>query len=249
MAVYRCVAEGVTNALRHARATHIEVRVCDEGDHVLVDVVDDGAGGPVVAGVGLSSLAQRAESLGGCLERHPGRPTRDPPAPAAAGTPGGDRVIGVIVVDDHPVVLTGLAALIQSDPQLALAGTARSVTEARALDPDTEPAVAVLDLQLPDGDGITLGTDLKQRWPELRVLILTMNADEATVIRSLASGLDGYLLKDADPEDVLAALHSAASGALVVGRGASAAVVAAAASAPRSDALAASTRGTSRSSS
>ena len=137
-----------------------------------------------------------------------------------------------------PVVLAGLAALIQSDPQLALAGTARSFTEARELVPDMEPAVAVLDLQLPDGDGITLGVDLKKRWPELRVLILTMNADEATVIRSLASGLDGYLLKDADPEDVLAALHSAASGALVVGRGASAAVVAAAASAPRSDALA-----------
>jgi DNA-binding NarL/FixJ family response regulator len=70
------------------------------------------------------------------------------------------------------------------------------------------------------------------------VLILTMNADEATVIRSLASGLDGYLLKDADPEDFLAAVHSAASGALVVGRGASAVVVAAAASAPRQDALA-----------
>jgi DNA-binding NarL/FixJ family response regulator len=147
-------------------------------------------------------------------------------------------MIGVLVVDDHPVVLAGLAALIQSDPQLALAGTARSFTEARELDLDIEPAVAVLDLQLPDGDGITLGVDLKQRWPELRVLILTMNADEATVIRSLASGLDGYLLKDADPEDVLAALHSAASGALVVGRGASAAVVAAAVSAPRNDALA-----------
>jgi DNA-binding NarL/FixJ family response regulator len=59
------------------------------------------------------------------------------------------------------------------------------------------------------------------------------------VIQSLASGLDGYLLKDADPEDVLAAIHSAAGGSLVVGRGASAVVVAAAPSAPRTDALAA----------
>ena len=108
-------------------------------------------------------------------------------------------MISVLVVDDHPVVLTGLAALVGSDPQLSLVGTARSVTEARELDPDPAPAVAVLDLQLPDGDGISLGIDLKRRWPDLRVLILTMNADEATVIRSLASGLDGYLLKDADP--------------------------------------------------
>lgn len=147
-------------------------------------------------------------------------------------------MIGVLVVDDHPVVLTGLAALIGSDPQLSVVGTARSVTAARELLDSIEPTVAILDLQLPDGDGISLGIELKGRWPSTRVLILTMHADDATVIRSLASGLDGYLLKDADPEDVLAAVHSAAGGSLVVGRSVSAVVVAAAASAPRTDALA-----------
>lgn len=145
----------------------------------------------------------------------------------------------VLVVDDHPVVLAGLAALVESDPQLSLVGTARSVEAALALPSELAPMVAILDLQLPDGDGITLGTELKQRWPELQVLILTMHAGEAEVMRSLAMGLNGYLLKDADPEEVLAAVHSAASGALVLGRGASAAVVAAAAAAPRTDALAA----------
>lgn len=147
-------------------------------------------------------------------------------------------MITVLLVDDHPVVLTGLAALIDSDAQLSVVGTARSAAEARDLPVDLEPRVAVLDLQLPDGDGISLGTELKHRWPELRVLILTMHADEATVIQSLASGLDGYLLKDADPEDVLAAVHSAAGGAMVVGRSVSGYVAAAAASAPRTDALA-----------
>ncbi len=145
--------------------------------------------------------------------------------------------IGVLIVDDHPVVLTGLAALIASDSGLSVVGTARSCAAARDLPEDVVPDVAVLDLQLPDGDGIALGAELKQRWPGMRVLILTMHAAEATVIESLASGLDGYLLKDADPEDVLAAVHSAAGGALVVGRGAAAAVVAAASSAPRTDAL------------
>jgi DNA-binding NarL/FixJ family response regulator len=148
-------------------------------------------------------------------------------------------VISVLVVDDHPIVLTGLVALIASDPELDVVGTARSAGEARALPEDPEPAVAVLDLQLPDGDGIALGVELRGRWPDLRVLILTMHADESTVIRSLASGLSGYLLKDADPEDVLAAVHSAARGSVVVGRGATNAVVAAATSAPRTDALAA----------
>ena len=152
-------------------------------------------------------------------------------------TPREGMSIGVLVVDDHPVVLTGLAALISSDPGLRVVGTARSCTAARELPDDVTPDVAVLDLQLPDGDGIALGAELKRRWPGLRVLILTMHAGEATVIESLASGLDGYLLKDADPEDVLAAVHSAAGGSLVVGKGAAAAVVAAAVSAPRTDAL------------
>jgi DNA-binding NarL/FixJ family response regulator len=148
-------------------------------------------------------------------------------------------MIDVLVVDDHPIVLAGLSALIGSDPQLSVVGTAGSAAEARRLVGQIEPAVAVLDLQLPDGDGIALGMELKQSWPALRVLILTMHADESTVIQSLASGLDGYLLKDADPEDVLSAVHSAAGGSMVVGRSVSGFVVAAAASAPRTDALAA----------
>jgi DNA-binding NarL/FixJ family response regulator len=96
----------------------------------------------------------------------------------------------------------------------------------------------VVDLALPDGDGIELGATLKRTWPGVRVVVLTMHADDRAVIRSLSAGLDGYLLKDSDPEDLLAAIHTAARGALVLGRGASDAVVAAAASAPRTDALA-----------
>lgn len=148
-------------------------------------------------------------------------------------------MIKVLAVDDHPVVLAGLEALIGSDPGMTVVASAHSAAEVRRLGDEAEPHVAVLDLQLPDGDGISLGIELKRRWPAVRVLILTMHADEATVMQSLASGLDGYLLKDADPEDVLAAVHSAAGGSLVVSRSVSAVVVAAAASAPRTDAVAA----------
>lgn len=143
----------------------------------------------------------------------------------------------VLLVDDHPIVLSGLAALVESEAGLELVGTAGSVAEALAV--DREPDVAVVDLQLPDGDGIELGQRLKERWPALHVLMLTMHADDHAVLRSLRCGLDGYLLKDSDPGEILTALHSAARGAMVVGRGASVAVTAAAARHPRSEALAA----------
>jgi DNA-binding NarL/FixJ family response regulator len=145
-------------------------------------------------------------------------------------------MIGVLLVDDHPIVLSGLAALVQSDDGLELTGTARSVAEAQAV--AVIPDVALVDLELPDGDGITLGASLKAQWPAVRVVVLTMHADDQAVVRSIGAGLDGYLLKDADPEDILAAIHTVAGGTMVLGRGATAAVVAAAAIAPRTDGLA-----------
>jgi DNA-binding NarL/FixJ family response regulator len=145
-------------------------------------------------------------------------------------------VTKVMVVDDHPIVLAGLSALIESDSELELVAAAR--TAAEALIVSTEPDIAVLDLHLPDSDGISLGATLKRRWPQLRVVVFTMHADDQSVLRSLGSGLDGYLLKDSDPDDVLAAIHSAARGTLVLGRGAQAAIVAAATAAPPPAALA-----------
>jgi DNA-binding NarL/FixJ family response regulator len=146
-------------------------------------------------------------------------------------------MIKVMIVDDHPIVLSGLTALVESDPGLELVAAARSAAD--ALTVTAEPDVTLLDLHLPDGDGISLGGTLKRRWPRLRVVVFTMHADDQFVVRSLGSGLDGYLLKDSDPDDVLAAIHSAARGSLVIGRGAQAAVVAAAAAAPPPGALAA----------
>ena len=143
----------------------------------------------------------------------------------------------VLLVDDHPIVLSGLSALVESEDGLELVAAVRTAAEARAV--SSEPDVAVIDLELPDGDGIELGAALKRAWSALRVIVFTMHADDRAVIRCLGAGLDGYLLKDSDPEDVLAAIHTAARGSLVLGKGASGAVVAAAASAPRTDALAA----------
>lgn len=75
VAVYRSVAEGLTNALRHARATRIDVTVRSIAGRAVVDVADDGVGGVIVPGVGLSSLRQRADTLGGCLELAPTEPS------------------------------------------------------------------------------------------------------------------------------------------------------------------------------
>jgi DNA-binding NarL/FixJ family response regulator len=148
-------------------------------------------------------------------------------------------VTTVVVVDDHPVVLAGLTAMFEAAEDLDPVGAAGSVAEAMALDLAEPPDVCVVDLRLPDGDGITLATRLKERWPGTRTLVLTMDSDPSSVIRGLGHGIDGYLLKDSDPGELLSAVRAAAAGTLVLGRGASAHVAAAAAALPPTEPLAA----------
>lgn len=147
-------------------------------------------------------------------------------------------MIGVVVVDDHPIVLAGLSALVDADPQMAVVGTAGTATEALKLPDHLSPDVCVLDLNLPDGDGVTLGLRLRERWPATRLVILTMAREPATVLRSLAQGVDSYLVKDAPPEELLGAIRATAAGAVVLSAGASASVRVAASSVPDVDVLA-----------
>lgn len=146
------------------------------------------------------------------------------------------RVMRVLVVDDHPVVLAGLTALIDAADDLSVCGAAKTVADVRVIvdagHVDPPPDVCVVDLQLPDGNGISLGGILKAQWPSTRVLILTMSQDPGAIVRSLGTGLDGYLLKDCDPHELLAAIRTVATGATVLGSGTSAPIVAASSAVP-----------------
>ncbi len=147
-------------------------------------------------------------------------------------------MIRVVLVDDHPVVLTGLSALVEADPGLEVVGVAEDVATALALPDDPAPDVCVLDLHLPDGDGVSLGLRLRERWPRTRLLILTMSREPATVLRSLADGVDSYVLKDSPPQELLGAIRATAGGAMVLSPGASASVRVVASTVPDTDPLA-----------
>ncbi len=133
----------------------------------------------------------------------------------------------VLVVDDHPVVLAGLTAMIDATDDLEVVGSATTVEGAMGLSVDLAPTPACWTSSSPDGDGIALGIAAKKRWPGTRVLLLTMSADPAAVMRSLSADLDGYVLKDADPSELFSAIRSAAAGAVVLGRAASCSTISA----------------------
>lgn len=123
----------------------------------------------------------------------------------------------VLVVDDHPVVRRGIVALLESLPWTAPPVEAATVADARRLATTERPSLAVVDVGLPDGDGIDLVAELAVISPGCRALVLTMDGSAQTAQRALAAGAAGYLAKDADPQLVVDAVTTIASGGLVLG--------------------------------
>lgn len=123
----------------------------------------------------------------------------------------------VLLVDDHPLVLSGLSAILAGEPGVAVAATARDAASAMALVKPGAFDVAVVDLRLPDVDGAQLCRRLLLADPRLRVVVLTMHAGENLVRSALAAGASGYVLKDADPDEVVDTIRQVARGNLVLG--------------------------------
>ncbi|MFT3876465.1 MAG: response regulator transcription factor [Propioniciclava sp.] len=123
----------------------------------------------------------------------------------------------VMVVDDHPVVRRGLVALLGTEPWVERVLEADSVAGAERLAAEHPVRLAVVDVGLTDGDGIELTRRLRASHPQLSVLVLTMTADPDLARAALAAGGSGFLVKETDPDILLAALRTVRDGGLVVG--------------------------------
>jgi DNA-binding NarL/FixJ family response regulator len=125
--------------------------------------------------------------------------------------------IGLIVADDHPVFRQGFAALLASIEEVEVLGTAADGAEALALTEALRPQVVVMDVQMPGLDGIEATRRLATSHPEVGVLVLTMSEDDGTIFDAIRAGARGYLLKGAEPEEVVRAVTTVAAGGLVFG--------------------------------
>lgn len=124
--------------------------------------------------------------------------------------------ISILVVDDHAVVRAGLRTLIQSDPSLRIAGEAAGGLEAISLVEKLHPDVVVLDLSMPDMDGILVTKKLHAKYPDMRILILTVHEDEAMLREAIRSGASGYILKHAAEKELIEAIRRILGGEMYV---------------------------------
>ena len=121
-------------------------------------------------------------------------------------------MIRVLVADDHAVVRRGLATLLATAPDLELVGAAGDGAEAVRLAVDAGADVVVMDLSMPVVDGVAATRELASRAPSCRVLVLTSFSDQARVSDALHAGADGYLLKHAEPEEILDGIREVVRG-------------------------------------
>ncbi|MFW6694131.1 response regulator [Streptomyces sp. MAR4 CNX-425] len=120
--------------------------------------------------------------------------------------------IRVFLVDDHEVVRRGLRDLLDAEPGIEVAGEAGTFAQALARGPALRPDVAVLDVRLPDGDGIGVCRELRSRMPGLACLMLTSFDDDDALLDAIMAGASGYVLKQIKGGDLVSAVRTVASG-------------------------------------
>ncbi len=118
----------------------------------------------------------------------------------------------VLLVDDHQLIRSGLALMLEPCEDLEVVGQAANGAEALELVPDTTPDVVLMDLSMPVMDGVQATRVIRSQFPDVAVVVLTSFADQSRVSEALAAGAVGYLLKDSDPRDLIAGIRSAAAG-------------------------------------
>ncbi|MEV5973033.1 response regulator transcription factor [Streptomyces sp. NPDC051921] len=126
--------------------------------------------------------------------------------------PAAETRTRVFLVDDHEVVRRGLRDLIDDEPDMEVVGEASTADHALARGPALRPDVAVLDVRLPDGDGISVCRELRSRMPGLACLMLTSFDDEDALIDAIMAGAAGYVLKQIKGSDLVSAVRTVATG-------------------------------------
>src|SRR5271154_244148 len=120
--------------------------------------------------------------------------------------------IRVFLLDDHEVVRRGIRDVLETEPDIVVVGEAGTAAEAIARVPALKPDVAILDVRLPDDDGVSVCRELRSRLPELACLMLTSFGDDEALLSAIMAGASGYLLKQVRGSDIVGAVRTVAAG-------------------------------------
>ncbi|MGM1048481.1 MAG: response regulator [Bacillota bacterium] len=204
MTLYRCLQESLTNSVRHGQATIIEVSLQFEPQQTRLEVKDNGSGSAMIQeGFGLTAMKERAFSLQGQISIY------SEPGDGTAVTCSLPRhtelqgeVIKLLLVDNEPFIRESLKVILESEKDLSVVGSAASGEEALELCGKFEPDLVLMDLDMPEMDGVAAMRIIKEQRPHIRVVILTNFQQKEKAVEAMRSGADGYLLKVMEPREL-----------------------------------------------
>jgi DNA-binding NarL/FixJ family response regulator len=124
----------------------------------------------------------------------------------------GQRRIGVFLLDDHEIVRRGVKELLEIEPDIVVVGEAGTAESALARIPALQPDVAVLDVRLPGGDGVSVCREIRSKMPEVACLMLTSFGDDEALFDAIMAGAAGYVLKQIRGTDLVGAVRALAAG-------------------------------------
>lgn len=241
--VLRIIQEALNNVRKHARVATAQVILVPAEDHVAVIVADSGAGfdvegasepeapGAVTGSFGLRMMRERAEAIGASLQ------VRSAPGAGAQVTvrvPVGDgapsrpvplamedaAVVGlrVLLVDDHPLFLDGMRNML-TVRGVEVIGVALDGIEAQDLARELQPDVILMDMNMPRCDGLEATALIKAELPQIKIIMLTVAAEQEKLFQALRAGASGYLLKSLDSSEFFQLLSEAMQGEIVLSQG------------------------------
>ncbi len=126
------------------------------------------------------------------------------------------NAVRVLIVDDHEVLASSLAHVLDTEPDLHCVGVASTLAKARAMIPTTSPDVLLLDHRLPDGDGVAAIAELRELRPSLQVVVLTASASDHVLVEAIEAGASGFVSKTRGIAEVTSAVRAAAKGEALI---------------------------------
>jgi DNA-binding NarL/FixJ family response regulator/anti-sigma regulatory factor (Ser/Thr protein kinase) len=204
MTLFRCLQESLTNAVRHGQATDIVVSLHFEPQQTRLEVQDNGRGEENWKnGFGITAMKERAAHLQGRVsvysERGEGTLVTCFVPRLVEST---EEIIRLLIVDDHSFIRESLRTILEGQRELQVVGMAEDGAQALKLCEELEPDLVLMDLEMPNMDGITTTKRMKEKWPDIRVLVLSTFQDTEKAKEIMRSGADGYLLKSMESREL-----------------------------------------------
>lgn len=204
LALYRCLQEALTNAARHGQATSIQVQLHFESKQLRIQIQDNGKGAEqLLPGFGLSTMKERMLELSGQMSVHS---DPDEGTVVLCTVPRHENLqskIRIVLVDDQQLIVDSLKMILDEQEDLQIVGTAENGKAAIDLCEQVHPDVILMDVRMPEMDGIEALKVIKEKWPDLRVIIMSTFSEVEQAVTSLQNGAVGYLLKSILPKELI----------------------------------------------